>query len=308
MHLHQRSAFPDDDVVQQFATPASRNVIGKIATLVPATVETDLRFTAPKNNSWTRAEEKAVLEAIDEKCLRVSFQPIFGTNGKAIALTKFEAFSIWGNKETGLIAPERAFEIAERFGRTNVLSDMLLMETFRRCQDLPYHIAITFNLTEQQLLQPDLVSQVVRRASEMKFDLSRFVVEISEKIIADDMSAIRCRLHAFRNLGIQVALDDFGTCAAGISMLSALPLDIVKIDKSLLHGARDNDLQVSVLSSLVLLCGRLNMSTVIEGVECVKDFTIAKTCGFSEFQGFHFSRPLTIDRLEHSPVLRSIFV
>lgn len=248
-----------------------------------------------------------VLWTIRENNFTVGFEPIFGLSETNIELAAFESLSEWGTAETGYFHPLEILMTADDQGLTDQLTEALLRTTFQRAQSVFNQFDITFNLTFNQLLLPNLSQMIERVAVETDFPLSRLIVEISEKYPEESLPLMCTRIQELRALGIRIALDDFGTYAAGLNSLCQIPLDIVKVDMSLFQKHRTFPSQGVVLSGIISMCKSLDLICVVEGIETAEDFQVAQACGFQGFQGYHFGRRLRIEKLESCEVLNRTY-
>ncbi|WP_298303473.1 EAL domain-containing protein [uncultured Erythrobacter sp.] len=244
-----------------------------------------------------RTDEDIVLSIIKSGRVSLSFQPIFKLTNGRLDVSKFESFTVWAGESGRFVRPEAAQAIADRHGLTGQLLEDVLVKTFQRCADLPNHIRVTINLTQDQLLHHTLVSQLVKSSNLTGFDIGRVIFEVSEKMTVSAIPKMRARLKELKMLGASIALDDFGICAAGMSILGDLPLDIIKFDKSLLHGARNNKEQLRLLNGLATLFNQRFETVVFEGVETKKDFSSINKNPSVQYQGFYFGKILRLQNL-----------
>jgi EAL domain-containing protein (putative c-di-GMP-specific phosphodiesterase class I) len=131
-------------------------------------------------------------------------------------------------------------------------------------------------------------------------DPSRLVLEITEGVLIDDPEETRKRLEEIRDLGVRVALDDFGSGYSSLSYLQRFPFDKLKIDGSFVATLGKSENSGFIIQAIVALGRALNLSVLVEGVETEEQRMLLRLAGCDEMQGFLFYRPAPrqeIDRL-----------
>jgi len=157
--------------------------------------------------------------------------------------------------------------------------------------DLPLTVAV--NLSVRQLADPDLVSDVRRVLAETGLEPALLTLEITESVLMEDIDEVLPSLHALKNLGLRLAIDDFGTGYSSLAYLRRFPVDILKIDKTLVDAAAAGDPGgVALVRAIVDLGRSLQLTTVAEGVENETILPELIKIGCHSVQGFHFARPM----------------
>jgi EAL domain-containing protein (putative c-di-GMP-specific phosphodiesterase class I) len=134
---------------------------------------------------------------------------------------------------------------------------------------------------------------------ETGLDPHRLELEITESVLLRDEAKVHEVLHKLRDLGVQIALDDFGTAYASLSYLRSFPFDTIKIDRSFvrdLDGPQRKDC-VAIINAVVGLANQLKMGAVAEGVETLDHLETVSTAG-CEVQGFYFSKPVQASEVQ----------
>ena len=98
--------------------------------------------------------------------------------------------------------------------------------------------------------------------------------------------------------GFKVSVDDFGVGYSSVTRLAYYPIDKLKLDRALIRGIKSSGRQYSLVKGIYNICSELNIKCVVEGVEDEAQLRSLKNIGFSEFQGFYFSKPLTVNNYE----------
>lgn len=117
-------------------------------------------------------------------------------------------------------------------------------------------------------------------------------VEITETTALNDIEFINEKLNQIKALGIKVAMDDFGTGNSNLSNLKNIPIDILKLDRSLLIDIDKNNKTKVMVSAIINLSKNLRMKTICEGVENINQVEIIKSTGCDIIQGYVFSKPI----------------
>lgn len=205
--------------------------------------------------------------------------------------TGVEALVRWNHPQRGLIFPDMFIPAAEDTGQIVALGRWVLHEAcgqMRRWHDMTgTRPTISVNLSPRELEEPDIVDEVHHALTESGLDARYLVIEITENVMLQPYTQVLDRL---KELGVRIALDDFGTGYSSLAYLDQLPFDIVKIDRSFVHGAALQ--QQSPLARLVVQIGNtLGMETVAEGIETHEELQWLRQLGCHTGQGYLFARP-----------------
>jgi diguanylate cyclase (GGDEF)-like protein len=242
---------------------------------------------------WTEAAmlRSDLAMAIERDELVLHYQPI--VNMETGDITGVEALIRWDHPERGLLSPDTFIPAAEETGQIVALGRWVLHEACRQIRRWHNHSTgfkptISVNLSPRELEEPDIVDEVRRALTESGLDPQYLVVEITENVLLQPYTQILDRL---KELGIRIALDDFGTGYSSLAYLHRLPIDIVKIDRTFVHGAALQ--QQSPLARLIVQIGDiLGLKTVAEGIETPEEFQWLRELGCHAGQGYLFARPM----------------
>jgi diguanylate cyclase (GGDEF)-like protein/PAS domain S-box-containing protein len=245
-----------------------------------------------------RLELKADLQrAVDRQEFVLHYQPIFVLETGRIS--GVEALVRWRHPQRGLVPPDQFIPLAEESGLIVPLGDWVLAEACRRALDLEAYAAgdgspltMSVNLSAKQLQQPDLIDKVRTNLEDTGLDPERLSLEITESVMMADMEVSAVRLQQLKELGVQIALDDFGKGYSSLNYIRQFPVDILKVDKSFIDGV-DQDGEVSALTGAIIdLASVLQIRPVAEGIEESEQLERLIELGCDLGQGFLFSRPL----------------
>lgn len=123
-------------------------------------------------------------------------------------------------------------------------------------------------------------------------------LEITETAIIKDVSETVSLLFALKKIGVKLAIDDFGTGYSSLNYLKNFPIDTLKIDKSFIDEIVTNPKDAAIAQTIVQLANNLGLNTVAEGVETIAQRNALKEMGCTEFQGYYYSKPMTVSDVE----------
>ena len=225
--------------------------------------------------------------------LELVYQPIVRlADGATVAV---EALARW-QRDPGGVAPEFLVQTAERAGLVERLQDWILA---RACQDLSVvragawpHLVVHVNVPASLLVSPGLVAAVRQALSDHGVAGSALVLEVTETGRIDDFAAAADILEGVRELGVRVALDDFGAGHSNLNHLLRLPVDILKLDRALVANVADAGRAQAISDGAVHIARRLGIPIIAEGVEQPQQAARLADLGCDYVQGFLYSPPL----------------
>jgi len=235
--------------------------------------------------------------AIDNGELLLHYQPIVDLAARTV--TGFEALVRWQHPERGLVPPGQFIPVAEESGLVVPLGSWVLREACRgatRLRALGQAPTVAVNVSGQQLVRPGFVAEVQVALADAGLPPGRLVIEVTESVMLDDLSAAVETLGELRRSGIQVAIDDFGTGYSSLSYLSQLPVDILKIDKAFVDHVTDDEHAASVALAILDMSRTMRVVTVAEGVESVAQAEWLERMGCRRGQGYLWARPLPLEK------------
>jgi diguanylate cyclase (GGDEF)-like protein len=238
--------------------------------------------------------ERALSHAVSRSELRVHYQPRVSFNGET-GLEGFEALLRWEHPELGLIGPVDFIPMAEETGLILPIGDWVLEQALHQVarwrQSRP-GVTISVNLSDRQLIDPGFVGRLRTAISEGGHDPGVLCLEVSEEALAVAPEPATRALAALGELGIKLAVDDFGTGNSSSSALAQLPLHILKIDRTLVWRLGESGGSVATVSAAVALGHTLGLSVVAEGVETDAQLAQVRDLGCDGAQGYLFSQPV----------------
>jgi diguanylate cyclase (GGDEF)-like protein len=234
----------------------------------------------------------ALARALDEEDeLILEYQPIVDL--RTHARFGLEALVRWNHPQLGRLLPGDFIPLAEEHNLIRRLGNWVLR---RACADLADgSTLVSVNVSAHQLGGGELPAVVADVLAETGLKPSRLLLELTESTIASAGAGAERELQAIQGLGVHIALDDFGSGYSSLEYLGRLPIDILKIDRSLIEQVHVEPQRQEVLRAIGHIAEKLGLSTIVEGVEHDAQREALLELGFRHAQGFLFSRPVPLE-------------
>jgi diguanylate cyclase (GGDEF)-like protein len=242
--------------------------------------------------------ETDLRRALERHEFFIQYQPIVALDN--FNLRGFEALVRWQHPERGLISPMDFIPVAEDTGQILPIGQWALQEACRQMRrwqrrfpsDPPLFISV--NLSGKQFTQADLIGQVKDILDETKLDPRSLKLEITESVVMENIDTATEMLKQLRALGVQLSIDDFGTGYSSLSYLHRFPIDTLKVDRSFVMRMVDNNENIEIVRTILMLAQNLGMDVVAEGVETKEQLALLRKLGCENGQGYFFSRPVSV--------------
>jgi diguanylate cyclase (GGDEF)-like protein/PAS domain S-box-containing protein len=256
-------------------------------------------FTAEINAQLSErlALERDLRRALQANELILHYQPkVDLVNGVLIGA---EALVRWNHPELGLLSPARFIGIAEETGLIVPMGEWILRQACLQVQQwreagIDFKI-LSVNLSARQFRQRELVDHVARVLRSTGLPPECLDLELTESLMLENVEEYILRLHALKELGVQLSVDDFGTGYSSLSYLKRFPVDRLKIDKSFVRDIVSDSGDAAIAQAVIRLGQILGMVVTAEGVETDEQLTFLRLHGCDEAQGYLFSPPLPPD-------------
>lgn len=224
----------------------------------------------------------------------IHYQPQIDLASKKIV--GVEALLRWNHSTKGMISPGVFIPIAEKNSLINSIGEWVLKEAClqnKKWQDMGLpHINVAVNLSSVQIINPHIATTIEHIIQETQLDPHYVQLEITESIAIKETHYVVETLNKLKEIGVSIAIDDFGTEYSSLSRLKQLPIDQIKIDMQFVQGIESNNKDKAITMIIINLAKSLGMHVLAEGVETEAqlDFLHQKLC--DSVQGYYYYKPL----------------
>ena len=240
--------------------------------------------------------EEILSRAISEDEFEMYYQPIYDNRrrcfGSAEALLRLK------DSRYGMIPPGIFIPYAEASGLIIAIGELVLEKVFRFiCEQDIAALGLSYieiNLSVAQVLQSDLPQLVARLQERYHIRPSQVNFEITETLYDNISDVMDRNVHTLKDMGYGFSLDDYGVGYSNIQRMCKLPLDIIKIDKSLVDDMFSEDGRVIIRNTVRMMQG-IHKELVVEGVETIEEIEALSEMSCDYIQGFFYSKPLPAD-------------
>ncbi|MEJ5999357.1 EAL domain-containing protein [Paucibacter soli] len=244
--------------------------------------------------------EAGLRRALERQAFSLRFQPQLDLATGLVCGA--EVLLRWHDAVRGEVSPLEFIPIAEATGQIVEIGAWVLRQAC--LQNLAWQreglrpIRLAVNLSMRQLQEPDIAWRVQEVLRETGMDPKYLGLEITESIFVDESAHATRALTALKAIGVTISLDDFGTGYSNLGYLRKLPIDIVKIDRSVVHDVAAAAHDVSMTRAVINMAHSLQMKVLAEGVETEGQLALLMANRCDEMQGFYFSPPVEADAFE----------
>ncbi|MEL4897705.1 EAL domain-containing protein [Crocosphaera sp. Alani8] len=238
--------------------------------------------------------ENLLHQALEKKQFFLQYQPqLQYKTGKIVGM---EALLRWENPAFGVIMPQKFLPLA---AKTNLILHLSKWVLKTACeQNLSWQkdhlppIPVTVNLSAREFQQPHLATVVASVLNETGLDPQWLELEITELTLRQNLHLARKTLQDLQNLGVRIALDDFGCGFSSLGYLKQFSFRTLKLHQNFIRDLRGTPEELGLISAVLAIGKGFNMRVVAEGVETAEQLKILENLDCSEIQGYWFSRPL----------------
>lgn len=231
--------------------------------------------------------------AIERDEIEVLFQPQFAcADGR---LAGAEALARWHHPQRGLIGAEPMFAIAGRAKTAEALTRHIGARALADAVRWPGDLRLSINVTAADLGAGDFAESMAALVDTSSFASARLTLEITEQALVREVERSAAQLALLAERGIRIALDDFGAGFCNFRYLKLLPLDYIKLDRTMVEGIVSDDRDLAVLRAIMAMAGALDLAVIAEGIETEDQLAKVRAEGCALFQGFLRARPMTAE-------------
>jgi EAL domain-containing protein (putative c-di-GMP-specific phosphodiesterase class I) len=234
-------------------------------------------------------------DAIASGAIEILFQPQFEPSG--IGVVGAEALARWRHPRLGHIGGTELFAMAQRAGASVLLSRYVGREALLEASKWPQipgrELHLSLNVTAAGLGEPDFTDEVASQLAASGFPPELLILEITEQSLVADLDRSAQRLQPLADLGVRVALDDFGAGFCNFHYLKRLPLHYLKLDRSMVEGIEESASDLAVLRGIVAMAQALGLEVTAEGIERPAQREVVAREHCTSWQGFLGARPMS---------------
>jgi diguanylate cyclase (GGDEF)-like protein/PAS domain S-box-containing protein len=263
----------------------------------------NFQFFAPSMNA--EAAERLALEGDLRRAIRgnelfLVYQPQIDNRTEQII--GLEALVRWRHPEQGVIPPGKFIPVAEESGLIIKIGEFVLREACRQNKQWQdegrFFLPVSVNLSAMQFYQKDIVVTIGQVLQETGLEAKYLELEITEGIAIEEVDKAVLTLKALKNMGVRIAIDDFGVGYSSLSYLKRFPIDKLKIDQSFVRDLSTDMDDAVIVRTIVGMGHSLRLNVIAEGVETAEQLDYLRENSCDEVQGFYFSRPLVPEDVE----------
>ena len=250
--------------------------------------------------------------AMERSEFSILYQPIVNQIGKVVGC---EALLRWWNAELGRVSPEEFIPVAEDSGWVVPIGEWVLNQAAQelmRLHQSGHAISMAVNISYRQFQDRRILKSLNRIERDFDVPLNYLHLEITERLLVENVPDTQLILEEIRSFGVKVAIDDFGTGYSSLSYLTNYHFDLLKIDRSFIEGMAQSEQKRRLVEGIKSIADQLSMDIVVEGVELEGQWRSLLKMSFWKYQGNLFSKPLSqtnfyklMDKAQPPPIMAS---
>ncbi|HWU64346.1 MAG TPA: EAL domain-containing protein [Ensifer sp.] len=241
-----------------------------------------------------RQRIESLRESIASGRIDLDFQPLMNLHDGSVYA--FEALARWQHPQEGRLGPGAFIPLAEQEGLIVELGGAVLtracLEAASWNRDFGIRRGVSVNVSAQQFSGGEIREQVREALAESGLDPALLELELTESMLLDDETTAIEIMSELKAMGISIAIDDFGTGFSNLGALARLPVDRLKIDRSIISDIETNEAAASIASAIIAMGQRLGLRVLAEGVETQGQMEFLRVNHCDDLQGFLLGRPM----------------
>ncbi|WP_457637091.1 bifunctional diguanylate cyclase/phosphodiesterase [Oceanithermus sp.] len=267
---------------------------------------TTLRFYSPKLNIYTQERfqlETDLRSALHSGNLTLYYQPIQSVSTGRIK--GLEALVRWEHPDRGQIFPEEFLPIIEEAGLAVSFDRQILTQAVRQVshwRSASEHLWVSVNISHDSLRDPEFIGFLKDLLTAENVPPEQLLIEVTESQASRDPESTKVVLAELKNLGVRLALDDFGRGYSSLSYISDFPIDLIKIDRSFIRGIPFRTKDSGIVRMIIALANQMGIEVLAEGVETDTQREWLQAAGVHFLQGYAISEALPPSELPFEQV------
>jgi len=240
----------------------------------------------------------AFMHAIENDELILEYQPKYCIDSQHIP--SVEALLRWQHPSHGIIQPNLFLPAIQQTHVMNKLGEWVVERAIADMTWLDkagHNLKVAVNISVEHFLTQSFVPKLIDQCKINKFDPNRIQIEVTESLMDTSKELYKDTIIALQNKGFSVAIDDYGTGFSNLTRLASVPVDVIKLDRSLIREAINDERVYVIMKSAIDMAHALESSVVVEGVETFEQVVMAQKAGANALQGFYFSRSQSPENL-----------
>ncbi|MCB2045433.1 MAG: EAL domain-containing protein [Novosphingobium sp.] len=237
--------------------------------------------------------EADLLGALDRDEIEILYQPQYALPDDR--LVGAEALARWQHPELGRIGASALFAIAERADHVAQLSHHIATRALAGAATWPEPLRLSLNITPADLAASSFANSIAAAVVEADFSPDRLTLEITEEALLTDLDRSASGLAKLRDIGIRIALDDFGAGFCNFRYLKLLPLHYLKLDRVMVDDIVDDPRDLAVFRAILTMAQALGLKVIAEGIENEDQRALIAREGCDYYQGFLRAQPMSAE-------------
>ncbi len=240
--------------------------------------------------------------AIEEHQLMVFYQPKYNIQCDPPKLSSAEALIRWKHPELGMISPADFVPLFEGNWLINIVDAYVWQEAAKQIaiwkEKYNFTLPVSVNLSRSDVFDLTLVDRLIKLIKDNGLDYNNIKLEVTESAYTDNATQLLDTIDRLQNLGFEIEMDDFGSGYSSLNMLSAMPIDVLKMDMKFIHNIETSETDLRLVMLILDIAKYLDVPVIAEGVETEGQLKLLRNAKCQLVQGYYFSRPLPPDEFE----------
>lgn len=243
-----------------------------------------------------------LLPAVEERQFKVFYQPKYNIQCDPPRLSSAEALIRWKHPDLGMISPGDFIPLFEGNGLISIVDSFVWQEAASQVarwkEKYGFVMPVSVNLSRSDVFDPTLVDRLVELIEKNGLEYKDIKLEVTESAYTDNAKNLLDVIDRLRDLGFEIEMDDFGSGYSSLNMLSAMPIDVLKMDMKFIRNIESSETDRRLVKLILDMAKYLDVPVVAEGVETEGQLSLLRNAECDIVQGYYFSRPIPPDDFE----------